>query len=915
MLTRAGAQEVIVGGRWVTRFGVLGLVAGMLVATTAAPASADPHAVAVDTTSDLALAVDLAAGTVTSFIGALGFDEVGAATFGPDGTLYGVDEALDQLITISLRTGAGTALPNPLGVDVTGAGLAFTCTGELLLSNDSPGHLYRVDPVGGAATLIGAQGQAVTALAVRHGTVYGLGGDGAANLVTINPATGAATPVGNLGTVNPLDGGLETASDGTLWGIDPGSDHTFTVDPSTGAATIQGMLGGTTTMEGLALPTTGDCPAQAPAHVTAFSVRSDVDGLLYRIDLTSGTSTFVGLPGFTSVEGLAFHPGDGRLFAVDDTENRLLTINPQTGAGANVGLFGVDIEEPGLAIDCSGRVWMSALEFPGAIENLYELDPVTGAATLVGPLGQSVTGLTSRSGLLYGLGQTPDDNLVTIDTATGAATVIGPLQNERVAGGGLEFDGNGQLWGLADEAGPRIFTIDPATGRATPRAQVTFGFESLAIPGTTGCPAPPPGPPGPEPLTVDAVDPDALEQGASGVTLVVSGAGFSGSMTADLGPGIDVTAVRVVDTTMLEVDVDVADDAPVGPVDLTIHRGVNSATCDDCLEVVAAPGPTPPDVLGGPADPVAMAIAWSQHVLPGGGARGGSALADTALLGRDDVFADSLASGGLQGARGAPLLLTDPDALDSRTAAELQRLGVGEVVVLGGEAAVSEAIVDELIADGLEVTRLAGASRLETAAAVAEATDPAARFVVLTRAFGEAADATQAFADALAAGGLAAALAAPVLLTETEQLSDAAADFLEGAGTTDVLIAGGELAVGQQVVADLEALGITVERAAGANRFASAVALAGELGYDSAADAPGVILVDGQRADAWADGFAAALSASTGDARPIVLSNGDTVPTETEAFLAAGHVPLTCGASVSPDACTAAQEDLDTGAG
>jgi len=69
-----------------------------------------------------------------------------------------------------------------------------------------------------------------------------------------------------------------------------------------------------------------------------------------------------------------------------------------------------------------------------------------------------------------------------------------------------------------------------------------------------------------------------------------------------------------------------------------------------------------------------------------------------------------------------PLLFTDPAGLTPATAAELQRvLPRGAVVyVLGGERAVAPAVVDDLSARGYAVRRLAGASRVETALAIAD---------------------------------------------------------------------------------------------------------------------------------------------------------------------------------------------------
>ncbi len=82
-------------------------------------------------------------------------------------------------------------------------------------------------------------------------------------------------------------------------------------------------------------------------------------------------------------------------------------------------------------------------------------------------------------------------------------------------------------------------------------------------------------------------------------------------------------------------------------------------------------------------------------------------VAGEALVASGATFADALASGGAAG-RSRPLLLTDPGALPAVTRSELGRLGVARVTILGGEAAVTAAVADELAGMGIVVDRLAG---------------------------------------------------------------------------------------------------------------------------------------------------------------------------------------------------------------
>ncbi len=289
-------------------------------------------------------------------------------------------------------------------------------------------------------------------------------------------------------------------------------------------------------------------------------------------------------------------------------------------------------------------------------------------------------------------------------------------------------------------------------------------------------------------------------------------------------------------------------------------------------------------------DNVAIAIDWSELAFPDG--------ADEVLLGREDLFADTRATGGLQagdgtdGTTGRPLLLTPGDALDERVAAELSRLAPTTVHVLGGENAIEQSVVDELEAAGYTVNRFEGETRTETAVAVAETVD--ADTALLVRGFGtEGGDATQAFADTIAAAAWAAENGWAVLFTQTDVLTASTAAHMEAASYAQVYVVGGTDAVSAEVEAEADDLAGEVTRVEGDTRFDTAVAIAAERGYATHDDAGLSILVDGQSADAWADGFSAAALAGANGA-PVVLANSatDALPAPTAEFLAGDESPL-----------------------
>ncbi len=132
--------------------------------------------------------------------------------------------------------------------------------------------------------------------------------------------------------------------------------------------------------------------------------------------------------------------------------------------------------------------------------------------------------------------------------------------------------------------------------------------------------------------------------------------------------------------------------------------------------------------------------------------------APVAYVATGDDFADALSGGPAAAAEGGPVLLVSEDGIPADTATELARLDPGSIVVLGGTTAISDDVVEQLAAmtDGT-VTRLAGADRYATSAAVSASTfSPGVDVAYVATGL--------RFADALTGGAAAARDGAPVLL-------------------------------------------------------------------------------------------------------------------------------------------------------
>lgn len=235
--------------------------------------------------------------------------------------------------------------------------------------------------------------------------------------------------------------------------------------------------------------------------------------------------------------------------------------------------------------------------------------------------------------------------------------------------------------------------------------------------------------------------------------------------------------------------------------------------------------------------------------------------ATNVVVASGDSFPDGLAASALAGERNAPVLLVPATGpIPTAITAEIQRLGAANATIIGGVGAVGTDVRAELIGLGLVTNRIGGADRYETAYLVANAirsigTDDGVRAAFV--ATGED------FADALAASAPAYGGSHPVILTESSELTEAAAAALFDNSIQRVIILGGTGAVSAEVEAQIDDLGVATIRVAGADRYETAANLATRLVADAdfAFDNTGVTLTTGTVfADALSGSSLAAVS-------------------------------------------------------
>jgi hypothetical protein len=228
------------------------------------------------------------------------------------------------------------------------------------------------------------------------------------------------------------------------------------------------------------------------AHAAiGFSVRSDVDKKLFRIDLATGVATELGVTNFTKIEALAINAA-GELYGINPQSAQLVKCDVLTGACTAVGILtGIPPASTnvGLTFDSSGRLVMAI----NAV--VYLVDPATAGASVLGSAGAAISGLASgdvsatcASGL-YGIGGNSDQGkFYCINATNGAATQIATLVSVQALDGGLDGDrSTGLIWGITNGTSSQIYSVNPATLAVSNAKAVTIGgapaggFESLAV--------------------------------------------------------------------------------------------------------------------------------------------------------------------------------------------------------------------------------------------------------------------------------------------------------------------------------------------------------------------------------------------------------------------------------------------------
>ncbi|MDR1088704.1 MAG: cell wall-binding repeat-containing protein [Coriobacteriales bacterium] len=197
----------------------------------------------------------------------------------------------------------------------------------------------------------------------------------------------------------------------------------------------------------------------------------------------------------------------------------------------------------------------------------------------------------------------------------------------------------------------------------------------------------------------------------------------------------------------------------------------------------------------------------------------------TVLVASGMNFPDALAASSLAGIYGAPVILTEPDALTAQAAETIQSLGASKAYIIGGEAAVSPqtfAALEGVVGPG-KVVRISGEGRIETALDIYEkGLAPEGGLpswgdtAIIANGFN--------FADALSVSPYAHVSRSPLFLsTPGSGLDVATLAAIQTGGFKKVIITGGTAAVPALVEAQLAQTEVSIERWSGDTRYETSV--------------------------------------------------------------------------------------------
>jgi 6-phosphogluconolactonase len=324
---------------------------------------------------------------------------------------------------------------------------------------------------------------------------------GYVSMYTINPTTGALTPIGppvpsndeftDSVTVDPFGKLAYVASSGNVWDIDLGSVVAYAINPTTGALTptTGGIIGtgvnGTPELfNSVALDPSGKFAYAADGGAfPAGSFGSDSKVSMYTVDSTTGALTSIGMiAAGAGPDSVAIDPA-GKFAYVpnfDSNDVSMYTVDATTGALASIGTIAAGTSPVSIAVDPTGKFayvanW-TGYETNGSV-SMYTIDATTGALASIGsiaagtsPYSVAVDPASKFAYVANWTGPNSDGSvsMYTIDATTGVLTPTGTIATE-ISPTSIAIRPSGKFAYVTNSGSNSVsmYSIDSATGTLT----------------------------------------------------------------------------------------------------------------------------------------------------------------------------------------------------------------------------------------------------------------------------------------------------------------------------------------------------------------------------------------------------------------------------------------------------------------
>lgn len=173
--------------------------------------------------------------------------------------------------------------------------------------------------------------------------------------------------------------------------------------------------------------------------------------------------------------------------------------------------------------------------------------------------------------------------------------------------------------------------------------------------------------------------------------------------------------------------------------------------------------------------------------------------AENAVLINDSAIADALAATPFAYKKNAPILLTGSSQINEKTLAELKRLKVKNVYVVGGEASINEKSLDTIKSNNISVSRISGSDRYQTSMNIAKELNNISNISKISVVNGE-----KGLADAVSIGAVSAQNDMPIILTNENSNITEINNLFKNKKIDKSYVIGGEYTVSKNIESKLQ---------------------------------------------------------------------------------------------------------------